>query len=51
MLRFFNFHNYTSPSCHSRINFGQKFLQKNKEHSIQNAPYIFLSRRVNYNLV
>lgn len=30
-----------SPSYQVRVSFGQKFLQKNKEHSIQNAPYIF----------
>ena len=41
MLRFFNFHNYTSPSYQVRINFGQKFPQKNKEHPIRNAPYMF----------
>ncbi len=29
------------PPYQVRINFGQQFPQKNKEHPIQNAPYMF----------
>ena len=32
---------FVSTPYQVRIKFGQQFLQKNKEHSIQNAPYIF----------
>ena len=34
-----------------RINFGQQFLQKNKEHSIQNAPYIFFIKTCQRHLI
>ena len=51
MLRFFNFHNYTSPPYQVRINFGQKFPQKNKEHPIQNAPYIFFIKTCQRHLI
>ena len=44
-----------SPSYHSpyqvRINFGQKFPQKNKEHPIQNAPYIFFIKTCQRHLI
>ena len=40
-----------SPSYQVRINFGQKFPQKNKEHSIQNAPYIFFIKTCQRHLI
>ena len=51
MLRFFNFHNYTSPSCHSRTK-SVSTSDRNSHKKIRSTLFkmlliCFLSRRVN----